>query len=637
MNKTNKTKSRKMKKLTVKLLMALAVVSIGTACSSDDVIEGAQTTEQNSNVVTIHVSNPQKPGTRATVVGDYDVNVTSGRAVTYPTTGKITNYKYIWTVGDNLYTYDPIKDFVSTFVCQSVDENGAGATFTSTDAKWSTGNTIYLFASKEKPTVTNHNEVNFYYINPANAGFAWGDADKNTAVLTNTNFTGIGKIDKCPELANNGSPVRMECTLDVTPSMTMYFRDMMHDYQSVSLTQSVKKGAFDGYYDGATYNLSTKKYTPGMLRNTWLTLSDRDPQSFGKGVIYMPLVETKYDKVTISLIGKNKNMEGDVTTVRSIYTKNNFDAKSENNYYNLGDMAKWTKDADHLYIIGDATPFGWAQSTVRGDSTRIWPFTAKMKNEGNGVFTYIGPALGSGNTPTQIYSPSSPDANYQTPSRGNGAFKFYFFNNGLYEGAGLMRKSGNDTDRETTSYYSTYDNSLRGDDTWKLVNAGVNKITVNVRTNKVTVEPYTGTLPTLQITKSDGSKETVNKLWLFGSATPLKNYTATMPLAFSYNAADDPNHFVWEGHLTKGYLKFPYIFGDYNFNQTSYLMPENGVTTTVTVANFANVHPTPIKTDGSSMKMIVGTNQDNQWEVTDPGFYRITVDVNNMKVTFTKK
>lgn len=66
MNKTNKTKSRKMKKLTVKLLMALAVVSMGTACSSDDVIEGAQATEQNSNVVTIHVSNPQKPGTRAT-------------------------------------------------------------------------------------------------------------------------------------------------------------------------------------------------------------------------------------------------------------------------------------------------------------------------------------------------------------------------------------------------------------------------------------------------------------------------------------------------------------------------------------------------------------------------------------------
>ena len=59
-------------------------------------------------------------------------------------------------------------------------------------------------------------------------------------------------------------------------------------------------------------------------------------------------------------------------------------------------MAKWPKDADHLYIIGDATPFGWAQSTSKTDnSTRIWPFTQKMKNEGNGVFTYIGPALGS--------------------------------------------------------------------------------------------------------------------------------------------------------------------------------------------------------------------------------------------------
>lgn len=617
-------------------MLLIAVVTMWTACSSD-IVDGIQPTEQNKGVVTIHVSNPAYgPLTRATVVGDYDVNVTSGRAITYPTTGKITNYKYIWSVGDKLYTYDPIKDFVSTFVCQSV-EGDAGATFTSTDAKWTTGSTIYLIAARDVPTVTNKTDVSFNYINPSNAGFAWGDTGDSKAVLTNTNFTGVGKIDKCPELANNGNPVRMECTLDVTPSMTMYFRDMMHDYQSVSLTQSVKKGSYDGYYDGATYNLSTKKYTPGMLRNTWLTLSNKNPESFGKGVIYMPLVETKYDKVTIHLIGKNKNKEGDVTTVRSIYTKNNFDATTDNNYYNLGDIAKWPKDADHLYIIGDATPFGWAHSTVRGDSTRIWPFTAKMKNEGNGVFTYIGPALGSGNTPTQMYSPSTPDAIYQAVGRSEGAFKFYFFNNGLYEGAGLMRKTGNNTDRETTAYYSTYDNTLRSDDTWKVVNAGVNKITVNVRTNKVTVEPYTGTLPTLQITKTDGSKESINKLWLFGTATPVKNYTATMPLAFSYNAADDPNHFVWEGHLTKGYLKFPYIFGDYNFNQTSYLMPENGVTTTVTVANFANVHPTPIKTDGSSMKMIVGTNQDNQWEVTEEGNYKIIVDVNTMGVTFIKK
>lgn len=625
-----------MKNLIVKLMLLIAVVTMWTACSSD-IVDGIQPTEQNKGVVTIHVSNPaQGPLTRATVVGDYDVNVTSGRAITYPTTGKVLNYKYIWSVGDKLYTYDPIKDFVSTFICQSV-EGDAGATFTSTDAKWTTGSTIYLIAARDVPTVTNKTDVSFNYINPSNAGFAWGDTGDSKAVLTNTNFTGVGKIDKCPELANNGNPVRMECTLDVTPSMTMYFRDMMHDYQSVSLTQSVKKGSYDGYYDGATYNLSTKKYTPGMLRNTWLTLSNKNPESFGKSVIYMPLVETTYDKVTIHLIGKNKNKEGDVTTVRSIYTKNNFDATTDNNYYNLGDIAKWPKDADHLYIIGDATPFGWAHSTVRGDSTRIWPFTAKMKNEGNGVFTYIGPALGSGNTPTQMYSPSTPDAIYQAVGRSEGAFKFYFFNNGLYEGAGLMRKTGNNTDRETTAYYSTYDNTLRSDDTWKVVNAGVNKITVNVRTNKVTVEPYTGTLPTLQITKTDGSKESINKLWLFGTATPVKNYTATMPLAFSYNAADDPNHFVWEGHLTKGYLKFPYIFGDYNFNQTSYLMPENGVTTTVTVANFANVHPTPIKTDGSSMKMIVGTNQDNQWEVTEEGNYKIIVDVNTMRVTFIKK
>ena len=156
-----------------------------------------------------------------------------------------------------------------------------------------------------------------------------------------------------------------------------------------------------------------------------------------------------------------------------------------------------------------------------------------------------------------------------------------------------------------------------------------------MRTCKVKVEPYTGTLPTLQITKADGSKETINKLWLFGTATPVKNYTATMPLAMNYNAADDPNHFVWEGHLTKGYLKFPYIFGDYRFNQTSYLMPKDGVTNTVSVGGFG-VHPTPIVTN-SPMEMIVGTSHDNQWEITEEGDYKIIVDVNNMKVTFIKK
>lgn len=626
-----------MKKQIVKsVLLLLVAAPMLVACSSDDIVDHTQSVEQQSNVITIYVSTPPKLETRATVVGGYEVpNVVNG---TYPTSGKITNYKYIWSVGDKLYTYDPVNDFVSTFICKSVDGD-AGATFTSTNAKWTTGKKIYLFASKGEPTVTNHNDVTFSYINPDNAGFAWGDADKNTAVLTNTNFTGVGEIEKCPELANNGTPVRMECTLDVTPSMTMYFRDMMHDYQSVSLTQSVKKGAYDGYYDGATYNLLTKKYTPGMLRNTWLTLSNKNPESFGKGVIYMPLAETKYDKVTISLIGKNKNIEGDETTVRSINIKKNFDATAQSNYYNLGDMAKWPKDADHLYIIGDATPFGWAQSTSKTDnSTRIWPFTQKMKNEGNGVFTYIGPALGS-NVPTQMYQPL--DTIHRNISSGNGTFKFYFFNNGLYECAGLLRDTGNETDNVTTAYYSTYDNAKRyADSKWKVNEAKVHKITVNVRTNKVTVEPYTGApLPELKITKQDGAKVTINKLWMFGSATTDDvGYIATRPIAFNYNAADDPNHFVWEGYLKAGYVKFPYIFGDYDFHQSSYLIPIDGNTTAPLTVGVFYVHPASI-INGTPMKMKVGVDgdHDNQWKITTPGKYRIVVDVNKMEVTFIKK
>ena len=45
----------------------------------------------------------------------------------------------------------------------------------------------------------------------------------------------------------------------------------------------------------------------------------------------------------------------------------------------------------------------------------------------------------------------------------------------------------------TTAYYSTYDNAKRyADSKWKVNEAKVHKITVNVRTNKVRVEPYTG-------------------------------------------------------------------------------------------------------------------------------------------------
>lgn len=149
-----------MKKSTVKAMMLLAVVPLWTACSSD-VVDSTQPTDLHNEVVSIHVSNPE---TRATVVSDYEVNKQTGRGVTYPTTGKVTNYKVIWAVGDYLYTYDPVKDFVSTFICQSVDGNGAGATFTSTDAKWTTGNTIYLFASQKKPTVAaDKDKVSFDY------------------------------------------------------------------------------------------------------------------------------------------------------------------------------------------------------------------------------------------------------------------------------------------------------------------------------------------------------------------------------------------------------------------------------------------------------------------------------------------
>lgn len=122
-----------MKKLIVKsALFLLAATTMLTACSSEDVIGDVKQSELQSNVTTIFVSNPQNPETRATVVGGYDVpNVVNG---TYPTSGKITNYKYIWSVGDKLYTYDPVKDFVSTFICKSVDGD-AGATFASTNAQ----------------------------------------------------------------------------------------------------------------------------------------------------------------------------------------------------------------------------------------------------------------------------------------------------------------------------------------------------------------------------------------------------------------------------------------------------------------------------------------------------------------------
>ena len=124
-------------------------------------------------------------------------------------------------------------------------------------------------------------------------------------------------------------------------------------------------------------------------------------------------------------------------------------------------------------------------------------------------------------------------------------------------------------------------------------------------------------------------KLAINKLWMFGSATPDDvGYIATRPLAFNYNAAVDKSNFIWEGYLKAGYVKFPYIFGDYDFHQSSYLMPVDSDTTTPVSVGVFYVHPAPI-TSGTSMSMKVGVDggNDNQWKITEPGFYRITVDV----------
>ena len=90
--------------------------------------------------------------------------------------------------------------------------------------------------------------------------------------------------------------------------------------------------------------------------------------------------------------------------------------------------------------------------------------------------------------------------------------------------------------------------------------------------------------------------------------------------------------------MEAGYVKFPYIFGDYDYHQSSYLMPVDGDTTTPLMVGAFYVHPASI-TDGAPMRMKVGVDggQDNQWKITTPGKYRIVVDVNKMEVTFIKK
>ena len=110
------------------------------------------------------------------------------------------------------------------------------------------------------------------------------------------------------------------------------------------------------------------------------------------------------------------------------------------------------------------------------------------------------------------------------------------------------------------------------------------------------------------------------KLYLVGDATPC-GWNISNANSLHYNYAADPNCLTWEGSLTKGEIKFPFIRSD------KWEVPY------YSAASFGEQ-----PAEGGNQLTFVdnsgGGQPDRKWYITTAGYYQIKVDVVNRKVYF---
>lgn len=136
------------------------------------------------------------------------------------------------------------------------------------------------------------------------------------------------------------------------------------------------------------------------------------------------------------------------------------------------------------------------------------------------------------------------------------------------------------------------------DNKWKVETPGIYRLTFNLKNWTIAVE-YTGDF------------KPASKLYMIGEATHGGwSWDAATEIVAD---ADNDNLFVWEGELARGTFK---AAREKNFDAPFYRPASSGVTVS--------------KSGASANAMVYTTGPDDQWEVTEAGNYRLTLDTEAM-------
>lgn len=235
---------------------------------------------------------------------------------------------------------------------------------------------------------------------------------------------------------------------------------------------------------------------------------------------------------------------------------------------------------DHLYMVGDATPAGWSiddptELTKDPDNSYLFTYHGKL-SVGELKFSLAKGDWGG----TFAFAPES---GIEINSKG-------VANNAID-----VRKGGDDNK-------------------WKVTEPGIYTISLNLRERTINAV-YEGEEPPTPITSE----------WLsfIGSATPWGWSSDDLDAGINdgtkkfAKTSDNPLQFTYEGHLNAGEFKLAYdqtnIPGWSNYIQA----PDANVT---------------INHEGVSMQGMAIGGDDNKWNVTEAGTYKIVFDLTNLKI-----
>lgn len=229
--------------------------------------------------------------------------------------------------------------------------------------------------------------------------------------------------------------------------------------------------------------------------------------------------------------------------------------------------------ADGLYLVGDATPAGWTPENgtpcaQQDDYTFVYegPLTVgEMK-------LTVDPTAGWGGT--WVHSP---------------------------EGGTVINRQG----------VASADLDIHGgdpDNKWKVEEAGIYRLTFDLRTWKLKAE-YLSEIPA-------GSFFTTH-LYMVGDAT-LGQWSLGDATAFT-QSKDDPYVWTYEGELLKGDFKCN-VSRTQGFDQTFVMPAQAGVV----------IDQKGVSSDALAVHTNDGT--DNKWSVQQAGKYRLTLNLRNMKI-----